>query len=359
MGEMSAVRRYSLKELVEAEKVKVYGRCILLENEALSCDFSASGIEFNAYCSGNVTVDVKVIAPTYGTEPEKSFGCYYTVWVDGIRNDVRRSEEDPRENGLRIDGEGTLVLAEDLPEGWHTFKILKQSNVLRCITELQAVSLTGEFGRRPADSRLLIEFIGDSLTCGTGNLARPDWGDVSINYEESTSGFAYMTADELGADWNIVARPGIGVVFASVNKNNMSEIYHLQCFWRSNKTEQKVGRIPDLVVIYLGTNDNRQLKRGPESAPIFDKAFRHLVDTVISNYGKETPILLLKSRSLTETAKAVIRGIASDYENVNFIPFTHHEGGGEGHPDLAEHRMEADELIAALKERYPALFPAE
>jgi len=359
MDKIGTVRRYSLKELVDADKVKVYGRCVLLDNGALSCDFSASGIEFNAYCSGTVTVDVKVIVPTYGKEPEKPFGCYYTVWVDGVRNDARRSEEDPRKNGLRIDGEGALVLAEDLPEGWHTFKVLKQNNVLRCITELQGISLAGRFGERPADRKVLIEYIGDSLTCGTGNLAIDERGDISIHYEESTRGFAYLTADALGADWNIVARPGIGVVFATVDQNNMSEVYHLQCFWRSDITEEVVGRIPDLVVIYLGTNDNRRLKREPGSAPVFDKAFRHLVDTVIARYGVETPILLLKSRSLTEEAKIVIRGIALDYSNVNAIPFTHHTGGAEGHPNLEEHRMEADDLIAALKERYPAIFPAE
>jgi len=359
MGAIGTIRRYSLKELVDADKVKVYGRCILLENEALSCDFSASGIEFKAYCSGQVSVDVRVTSPTYGTEPEKPFSCYYTVWVDGVRNDARRSEEDPRENGLRIDGEGTLVLAEALPEGWHTFRVLKQNNVLRCISELQAVWLAGEFGERPADRKVLIEYIGDSLSCGSGNLGTAEWGDVSINYEESTRGYAYMTADALGADWNIVARPGIGVVFATVNKNNMSEIYHLQCFWRSDETEQKVERIPDLVVIYLGTNDNRQLKREPETAPVFEKAFRHLVDTVIERYGADTPILLLKSRSLVDEAKDVIRGIASDYNNVNFMPFTHHLGGAEGHPNLEEHHMEAEDLIEALKTRYPALFSAE
>ena len=352
---------YSLKELVQGEKVKVYGRYRFLENEAISCDFTACGIEFTAFCAGNVTMEVMSSVPTYGKAPEEPAVCYYTVWVDGVRRDFRRTETDPRENGVCVQGEAVLTLAEDLPEGRHTFRVLKQSSVLRCITELRSISLAGVFEDRPADNKVLVEFIGDSLCSGTGNLGSPDVGGYNAMFEDGTQAFPYMTADELGADWSIVSRPGIGMAFCAGGKdpNNMSRIYHLQCFWRSNAVEYEVGRIPSLVVIYLGNNDDSHIVADPGKGVAYDAAYRALVDTVRKNYGEDTPLLLLVGTTLSDVSKEVTRKIAVDYPNVKVVPFTWHKSGYGNHPTTEEHRIEKEQFIPVLQELYPNLFPAK
>ena len=357
----SNVRTYTLKNLVETEKVKTYGRGIFLENEALTCDFTACGIEFTAVCTGDVTMEVASFAPTYGKGEETPAVCYYTVWVDGVRRDFRRTETDPRENGICVQGETTLVLAENLPEGRHTFRVLKQSSVLRCITELRTLSLCGEIDGRPADKQVLVEFIGDSLVSGTGNLGSPDVGGYNAFFEDGTQAFAYLSADALGVDWSIVSRPGIGAAFCAGGKdpNTMSKVYHLQCFWRSNTVEYEVGRIPDLVVLYLGNNDNLLLEENPEQAPLLDQAYRVLMDTVRKNYGEKIPILLLESTTVADVVKSTIRGVAADYKDVELMPFERHINGYGKHPTTDEHRIETKDFVAMLRRLYPALFPAE
>ena len=352
---------YTLKELVDAGKVKTYGRGIFLENEALSCDFTACGIEFAANCSGKVTMEVMSSVPTYGKEPESPAVCYYTVWVDGVRKDQRRTETDPRENGVCVEGEATMTLAEDLPEGRHTFRVLKQSSVLRCITELRSISLAGTFEDRPADKDVLIEFIGDSLSSGTGNLGSPDVGGYNAMFEDGTNAFTFMAADELGADWSIVSRPGIGMAFCAGGKdpNNMSRIYHLQCFWRSNTREYEVGRIPNLVVIYLGNNDDSHIVADPGKGVAYDAAYRALVDTVRKNYGESTPLLLMVGTTLSDVSKEVTRKIAADYPCVKITPFTWHKSGYGNHPTIEEHKIEKDDFIPILREFYPELFPVK
>lgn len=361
-GKLSdTVKTYTLRELVHTGKVKVYGRFRFLENEAISCDFTASGIEFTAFCSGDVTMEVMTSVPTYGKQPEAPAVCYYTVWVDGVRRDFRRTETDPRENGVCVQGESVLTLAEDLPEGVHTFRVLKQSSVLRCITELRTLSLRGTIHDRPADKEVFVEFIGDSLVSGTGNLGTADVGGYNAMFEDGTQAFAYLSADELGVDWSIVSRPGIGMAFCAGGKdpNTMSRIYHLQCFWRSNVVEYEVRRIPNLVVIYLGTNDDLLLAGDPEKGPQFDEAYRSLVETVRKNYGEDTPLLLLEGTALSDVVKNVIRGVAADYKNVKTVPFIRHTSGYGNHPTAEEHRIEKDDFVPMLRDLYPDLFPVK
>ncbi|MBR2432015.1 MAG: hypothetical protein IKB23_03775, partial [Clostridia bacterium] len=78
------------------DKVKVYGRSSNFIT-GIDCDFSGSGIEFNAELSGDVSVKVN-----------SSGGSYYTLYIDGERQEKRLEF---------ADGTGEYVIAEDLAKG--------------------------------------------------------------------------------------------------------------------------------------------------------------------------------------------------------------------------------------------------
>ena len=360
---------YSEKTLTPAaaiaeDQLKVYGRYVELEGEAISCDFTACGIEFSAYCRGDVAVEIQVQQPVTGQGA--TFG-FFTIWVDGERMDVELRKDSGRPtaytSGVRVVRTATVNLATGLEEGLHTFKILKQNNPRNCIAQINWIKLEGEMAARPADRDVLIEFIGDSLTAAYGNLGTNgvSTDNGSANIEDGTLSYAYLAAEQLGADWSIIARPGIGVIFGTdANEFQMSNIYKLQCFWRSKTVlYEPAERKPQLVVMYLGTNDNSKVGQSTANKELFDEKYRSLIDEVIANYGEDVEILLLENKALSATTKGVIASIKGDYEQVKVLPFTRHTSGAGSHASVAECQTEANELEAAIRTLYPELFPAK
>ena len=90
------------------DKVKVIGRSMKTES-GITCDWTASGIEFTAECEGEVSVGVTV------TKAASSYSgdCYFTVFVDGERS--------PQRLEAKV-GDNELTLASGLPKGVHTFR---------------------------------------------------------------------------------------------------------------------------------------------------------------------------------------------------------------------------------------------
>lgn len=350
-------------EAIAEDKIKVHGRYVELADGAISCDFTACGIEFSAWCRGDVTIDLKVSQPITG---QGSVFGFYTVWVDGERIDVDVRKDGGRNtqytSGVRVMKSQTLTVATGLEEGLHTFKVLKQNNPRNCISQINNIKFEGQLAPRPADKEVLIEFIGDSLTAAYGNLGSSKSTDNgSANIEDGTLSYAYLAAEKLDADCTIVARPGIGMAFGTDSTANvqMADIYDLQCFWRSKSTKYETQRVPDLVVIYLGTNDNSNgsSKGGANWLTTFDTKFRGLVDGLVERYGEDTPILLLENRDLAGSGVATkMRAIDTDYENVKLIPFTRHKSGAGSHASAAECEIEANDLVSQLKTLYPDLF---
>lgn len=347
---------------IAEDLIKVHGRYVELADEAISCDFTACGIEFAAYCRGEVTVDLSVYKPNFGSTSASTDYGYFTVWVDGERVEVDTRGTTDTVCGIKVSGKNaTLTLATDLEEGYHTFKLLKQNSARNCIAQINSIGFTGEFAERPADSDVYIEFYGDSLTAGYGNLGTPSVGDGGTDYEDGTQTYAYLAATELGADFSIVARSGIGVAYGSDDlASQMSNIFKYQCYWRHPKEKHDFARQADLVVLYLGTNDDNQ---GPKQSPTwlstFETKYRAMIDELIEYHGEEVEILLLENRAVSTGMKNVFASIDADYEQVRILPFTRHLGGAKSHPNVSEHETEAAELVAALRETYPELFPAK
>lgn len=123
---------------------------------------------------------------------------------------------------------------------------------------------------KPADSKNgLIEFIGDSITCGYGVDDENKDNGYSTKTEDITKTYAYKTAQNLNYNYSMVSYSGYGVIsgyssgdktpemtvpqyydklghsnYSTFNGQNPDEIT-----WNYQKT-------PDIIVINLGTNDS-------------------------------------------------------------------------------------------------------
>ena len=136
----SAAADYTAAELAESGKIKIQGRYALNGSDgSLLLENSASGIEFIADCSGNVSITLKSTRMSYQGGAAKG-GTYFTVLVDGIPQHFdERIPEDSNANNWTSNSTAypyvltakdevkTFTLAEGLEPGEHRFELYCQS----------------------------------------------------------------------------------------------------------------------------------------------------------------------------------------------------------------------------------------
>ena len=347
---------YSEKTFYPADvldQLKIHGRSAVID-KSVTCDWTASGIEFAADCKGDVYLDMTTTEATY-----------LTVYVDGVRMDDTKynTETNKREgNVYYLDaGSHRVKVASDLAQGIHTVKVLRQ--YMKGNTSVDAIVLSGELRQRPEDRPLMIEFVGDSITCGYACLGINKTDDVqSAETTEGTSSYAYLTAEALNADQSMISISGIGIYKGSWTAP-MTDVYPCISYRRDpSQKDFKPERTPDVVVINLGTNDESRI--GADTA-----AFKTHVETLISQirsaYTADTPIIfcfnsMKRGKIAPNLIQAVIdakggaeAGLYSLVMTTDVSPIspsTHtHNGAPGNHPNAEQHKKQADTLTAFLK----------
>ncbi len=161
---------------------------------------------------------------------------------------------------------GTVKLTETpLSEGEHTLKIYGQS-INKNIEILGFVIDDGAELKAPVSDKLLIEFIGDSITAGQCQ----DLVDVTTSYSWKT------LSDNENIDRVIVAQPGITLVNDSYYwfDKGMSELYFKL---DGSKTAYEsvdydaAKYSPDIIVVNIGTNDQSRIWTGEQTDVTTDK----------------------------------------------------------------------------------------
>ena len=130
----------SLKEHIN--EIKVFGRSLDVE-DGIACDFSASGIEFNAIVAGDLSIAATCNATTY-----------YTVYLNGVRQPDRLK---------MTSGTGEYTVAKNLAVGQYNVRLVKQTHIGLSNSTLSSITINGRLTEKPKDRELLIEFIGDNI----------------------------------------------------------------------------------------------------------------------------------------------------------------------------------------------------
>ena len=154
-------------------------------------------------------------------------------------------------------------MAEGLKCGIHTVKVVKETEMWYGRAGLSKLSCDGEFLPPPEDSGKKIEFIGDSITCGYGNLCSNASPDFVTREESFSSTFAAMSAKMLGCSLSVVAASGNGFFhdYGCSTVNLIPELYE----YGEKVFSSHLGLAPQkwdfendkcaAVVIKLGNND--------------------------------------------------------------------------------------------------------
>jgi hypothetical protein len=247
-----------------------------------------------------------------------------------------------------------ISVGENLSNGIHTLTICKSTESGIGYIEFEGLYCKKLVKPQPLPERK-IEFIGNSITCGTGadrteiDCGKGVWHDQHNAYMS----YGPLTARALNAQWTLTAVSGIGLMHSCCNLDIVMPDVFDKVNLRSNAVTWDFKRYqPDVVTMCLGQND------GIQDSTEFCSRYVKFISQVKTQYPKATIVLLtspMADPQLRRVMENYLTGIVN-YEQNNGVkdihPFFFSKGfnsGCDSHPDLAEHKIIADELTIYLK----------
>lgn len=297
----------------------------------LTADWSGSGFEMRLRSAGN--------GCRVAYNAEKS--AYFVLFVDGERIDRPL-----------LDGKGELEIP--LSAGEHTLSLVRDTEVQASGgVVLQAFETDGEILPRPADKSVFIQVIGDSIACGDGALGAYVPGEVwKLSDHAATSGYPYLLSRLSDVDVEIVAKGGIGLIKKAGNYQ-MREMYeYINRYRDQNKADFLSARVPDVIVLELGTNDSVSTCNEEQ----FYQALAAFVKKLREKWGDAPAIVWMGKASHRFESALRYQKSAGD---ARFYVFTTEFGGSgsaalatqsHGHPSAAEQMELAQGLAGFLTE---------
>lgn len=308
-------------------------------NKGLSLSHTAASFEFNAYCEGNVKINLSATS----IPEESGYGVYFTVFVDGIRQRDRIT--------VKKNEDITVTVAEKLERGEHLIQLFRQTENDRGNITFMSLELKGELRDAPKDNEILIEFIGDGLTTGYGNKASGNmsslWGGVPL-YQDGTDTYAFLAAREVGADISIVASEKMTLCCAEEDKLAL-ELY--ESFPSSLGDTYIAERNPDVIVINLGTVDYFNRFTHEKSLSDIKAALLQFAKLVREKNPNAKIVLVggMNAPALMQYTEAVVGELGGKAENYYFLQLVTNELGVDGYSNAEGQKQSATVLAEFLK----------
>jgi len=335
------------RRLTDEALIRWMGRVQQIDDH-VAFDYTASGFQVRFYgtsLSAVLSTDVP---------DDAEYRPYLSVMVDG--------QDDPLQADVfSLDQrQGSYALVSDRELGYHDVTLYKRSEAISSKSALMGLSTDGYFVEPNTDDRPLFVVYGDSLTTGYGNVDSSAFDPYETRSQDGLLTYAALTARMFGAELEAVAVSGIGMTYG-FRQYAMPEIYDRvtpkeQTTWDFSK------RVPDLVIISLGANDNSVLNlQAEEERELglmrFQADYRQFVMTLREHYP-DVPIALITIDTGQNLVKPKIIELAEelDQQGVYHIPLTtisFTDGLGAGfHPTYRTHIRQADRLATALADLF-------
>ncbi len=316
--------------------IKPIGRSVWTKWNALLTRHAASGFVFTADCQGDITFEINT------TSSQR-----LTVSVDGNEHIVSFTQG----------GNQQVVIAEGLKRGVHTIEILAQ-RAQDIPTQYYSINLNGEVLAPPAEKELLVEFVGDSITCGLGNRYLEEEGTY---VDDASKAYGKLTANALDADWSNISLGGSTVVSKDVLPEStmvMPDNYRLAMFDQP-EWDFENNRQADIVVINLGTNEYLKSSGDESVQTAFENSLYAFVkDIKTLNSKKDVKVVFAFGMMTDEDVwvnqcyQNVITRLEADGITVPFcqLPKDINGGGLPKHPSLEGHVAAAAVLSQFIKD---------
>lgn len=213
-----------------------------------------------------------------------------------------------------------------------------------------------------------IEFVGDSITCGFGIEGKSVCDNFKTSTENPLINYASLTANELGAEYQLTSWTAIGVYSNSVKDESVTEpdnawtmpvIYD----YTDKAVDGMLGNEPEmwefsrfapqLIVVNLGTNDKDFTRGIPERTVAFENCYREFIAHIREKNPQAHIICALGAmgQELLPQVENAVKALADErITSLGFDVQREEDGiGSEWHPSAVTHRKMADKLIAEIK----------
>lgn len=268
----------------------------------------------------------------------------------------------------------------NLSQGLHTVEIRKKSEALYGSLYLGNVTASGTLGEFAAPARR-IQIIGDSISVGYGlDGTYPCVNSAALEDAEKTYGA--LTAQNLSADYDIIAWSGKGIIrnYPTGAVDTTPVVPELWTRYGANDADDSytfpAAEVPDIVVINLGTNDfdymltnsSGQLYqvRDPLDPSTYTAALVNFTTTIQGHYPDaqffitSSPLLSdgyplstdTQHTTQSDSIQAAVEEIGSNAHFVNFPTqdSSNNNIGCDYHPSALTHQSMAAILTSAIEE---------
>lgn len=256
------------------------------------------------------------------------------------------------------ESDSIITLADSLPDTRHSVRVTYAIEGYEHHPEFHGFRIKGKTLDAPQRPELKLEFIGNSITCGYGTEEDDPEKGFSYDTENHTLSYAYLTARNLNADFNVVARSGIGIYrnyngpregdeMTMPDEYDNTMLYVPEYKWDFSKFQ------PDILCINLGTNDTSV---DNYDIALYEAKYRTFLSHLREVYPSAKIVLLTGSMmngKPLEDVKGALDRLASEDENIyrfDMSPQTGELGyGANYHPSSRQAKKMADELTGFLR----------
>lgn len=352
--DMNTETIYQLTE----ENVKLLGRTYF-DGEKLFCALSGSGAEFTfngTKCSVTVTGDSNALNASNADNQAR-----VAIYVNGERviDDMVDNIQETYD-----------VFESDTPKDV-TISIVKLSESPMSTIGIKEIKATGSKIAPTPNKDLLIEFIGDSITCGYG-IDDPDKDhNFSTKTEDVTKAYAYRTAEALNADYSMVSFSGYGIISGYSSNDKKVEAQTVPQFytklgysWAANGSFVPANvdwdfskRQPDLIVVNLGTNDDSYTKTDSERKQEYCDGYVEFLKKIRANNpdAKILCTLGIMGDRLFEQVQLAVNTYSEETGDTNIsamkfdVQLPDDGYSADWHPSVTTHEKASEKLAAEIK----------
>lgn len=360
------MQRYSVSDL--SDRLVTYGRTFREPKEDIlffnwSCstvEFVFSGTHLNVSFRAGCGYEFEGL-PTDPNCPKRPTWPWVSVFLDDMDTPIRKFE-------VASPNETWLIYQSAQPET-HRIRLTKLTENGKGFLGIAAFTADGEFLPTEKKPAKRMEIVGDSITCGYGNLVKDDTCRHFFSSDEDAwQAYGPTAARELGFEWSCVSVSGITAVRHAgwLGEYAMCDLYSYTDRMYQTKLGMELEEWDfehnhnDYVVVNLGTNDCYGILFCTEPGELerFPAAYTEFIRNIRRVNGPDTQIVCALGtmnyylyHDIATAVEAYRRETGDERIHVlRFTPIHPLDGlGTDGHPYVATHRKMAAELAAFLR----------